>query len=368
MENIPIYRMIQKDILEQIEDGRLLPGERIPTEKELMKQYGVSRITTQKAMSELKQQGVLIRKPRVGSFVREVDTAEVVQAVQVVDGGHGAVGRIDVGVVAPFNMEQSHVYRYLDGIMFALDSIKDNVTLQYSKYVQERDRMMLDNCLKSGCKGILYYPGNETAPTDLLIWLSVQNYPCILMDKHVPNANIPCVQIDNVQASQELMEHLIGKGHRNIAFLADAPVISCHERYLGFCLAMKVAGLTSSMQRYFILEISNQTEELLIDMIQDWLRKGITAVCCSTDDQAKAVYDVCGRMGVDVPGELAVAGFDGIYPGVITSMLQPYAEIGHTAMQRLLRWIRTGEPEIDDVMLKAQLVVGDSTVGKTSEP
>ena len=51
MARIPAYKAIQRDIMDRISDGRLRPGDRISTEAELMQQYGVSRITAQRALS-----------------------------------------------------------------------------------------------------------------------------------------------------------------------------------------------------------------------------------------------------------------------------------------------------------------------------
>ena len=69
MAHSAAYKIIQDDILEHITNGKLSAGARIPTEAELMKKYNVSRITVQRALSELKLQGVITRKPRAGTFV-----------------------------------------------------------------------------------------------------------------------------------------------------------------------------------------------------------------------------------------------------------------------------------------------------------
>ena len=57
----PLYQKIKEDILRQIKDGQLLPGDKIPTEYQLMEKYGVSRITVSKALSELKSEGIITR-------------------------------------------------------------------------------------------------------------------------------------------------------------------------------------------------------------------------------------------------------------------------------------------------------------------
>ena len=65
----PLYQKIKEDILRQIKDGQLLPGDKIPTEYQLMEKYGVSRITVSKALSELKSEGIITRFPHKGTFV-----------------------------------------------------------------------------------------------------------------------------------------------------------------------------------------------------------------------------------------------------------------------------------------------------------
>lgn len=66
---IPLYYQIQRALLEQIETGLLAPGAEIPTEKELMERYGVSRATVRRALDDLVRQGYITRQQGKGSFV-----------------------------------------------------------------------------------------------------------------------------------------------------------------------------------------------------------------------------------------------------------------------------------------------------------
>jgi len=66
----PWHQQIRDDIEGQIRSGALKPGDRIPFEHELMAQYGVSRMTVNKALSPLDEAGLIERRKRAGSFVR----------------------------------------------------------------------------------------------------------------------------------------------------------------------------------------------------------------------------------------------------------------------------------------------------------
>ncbi|WP_417320545.1 histidine utilization repressor [Emcibacter sp.] len=68
----PLYQKIKKHILERIAGGDWAPGSRVPSENELVKLFGVSRMTTNRALRELTDEGVLVRVAGVGTFVAEV--------------------------------------------------------------------------------------------------------------------------------------------------------------------------------------------------------------------------------------------------------------------------------------------------------
>lgn len=66
----PLHQKIRDDIEQQIRSGALKPGDRIPFEHELMAQYGVSRMTVNKALTPLDEAGLIERRKRAGTFVR----------------------------------------------------------------------------------------------------------------------------------------------------------------------------------------------------------------------------------------------------------------------------------------------------------
>ncbi len=67
----PLFAQVEKSLNSAINSGRFLPGERIPTEPELAEIYGVSRITIRRAIDELCQHGILVKRQGKGTFVRE---------------------------------------------------------------------------------------------------------------------------------------------------------------------------------------------------------------------------------------------------------------------------------------------------------
>ena len=352
MEQIPSYKKIQGDILEAIATGRLRAGQKLPTEVELTQQYNVSRITVQRALTELKLGGHITRKARAGTFVSIPQQPDVdFPAIWSRQRNEGE--RIRIGIVAPFDMRNANAYQYLTGIMSALSNTEHSITLQNTKDMEQGDRIMLRNCMTDRCDGIIYYPGVEQVlPTDYLIEIETSGYPCILIDKSVPCVHLPSVQPDNVGGMRVMTRHLLAKGHTNVVFVSDRGIISLNERYVGFCREMTNAGLVSAQQSFYHLGINDDFDAKAV--IPQWLQSGVTAVCCASDLHASIVLEGARRLGVSVPEQLAITGFDGAFPE-ITSMVQPYEKIGECATRLLLGWIDEGQASHTVTCLQTEL-------------
>lgn len=78
----PLYQRIKNYISEQIDDGSLKPGARIPSENQLLRQMGASRMTVNRALRELTEEGLLYRIAGVGTFVAEATLQHPAAAVK----------------------------------------------------------------------------------------------------------------------------------------------------------------------------------------------------------------------------------------------------------------------------------------------
>src|SRR5690348_4662338 len=71
IESVPRYLVIKQSICDAVRDGRLRPGDRVPSEAELVQQFEVSRMTANRAVRELQAAGVVVRRAGSGSFIAE---------------------------------------------------------------------------------------------------------------------------------------------------------------------------------------------------------------------------------------------------------------------------------------------------------
>ncbi len=186
-------------------------------------------------------------------------------------------------------------------------------------------------------------------------------------------AALPSVSMDDVRAAEEVTELLIGLGHRRIAHIRGAADQSAsHLRYEGFAKAMKRHGLPVDpemvYQGGFTFQSGVQGAHKLLAR-----RERPTAVFAANDDMALGVLAAAHRLGLAVPQDLSIAGFDDspaaslVWPP-LTTVRQPMAEMARMAVEMLIGADRGADgpgPALHRV-LPHELVVRHSTAAPRS--
>lgn len=177
----------------------------------------------------------------------------------------------------------------------------------------------------------------------------------------------PSVGMDDRLAAYEMTKHLIGLGHRDIAFIVGHPDHGASRlRHEGFMAAMADSGLSVRPERveqgFFSFRSGFEAAERLLA-----LADRPTAVFASNDDMALGVMAVANRLRLNIPETLSVAGFDDT-PGAkvvwpqLTTVRQPIAAMAGAAADMLLTGVTRKEGERPpSKLLDFELVVRDST-------
>ncbi|MGF6158229.1 LacI family repressor for deo operon, udp, cdd, tsx, nupC, and nupG [Ensifer sp. KUDG1] len=176
----------------------------------------------------------------------------------------------------------------------------------------------------------------------------LSHLPVVIALEMIEGSGFPHVQIDNVAAAQAAVEHLIALGHRRIAHIAGPlPEVMALHRRDGYRAAMKAAGLDIpegyEVRGDYLLESG---EARAADLFA--LPEPPTAIFAANDEMAYGAIHALRRLGRDVPGDVSVVGFDDLYLSKafyppLTTVSQPRADIGRTAMSQLLNVLSDGE-------------------------
>jgi len=187
--------------------------------------------------------------------------------------------------------------------------------------------------------------------------------PIVAVDPHVINPKYPSVQGMNYQGSLDIMEYLIGLGHRRIGFICGRKDISGAERRLeGYRDAVITAGLELDESLIangdFTQETAHQSARQLLESARP-----PTAIFAANDQSAMGVFQAAKELGLRIPEDLSVAGFDNIleskYLG-LTTVDQFLGEMGYLAVKMLIKLI-DGEPiQLDIHKMRTKLVIRSS--------
>lgn len=217
----PLYQKIKEDILRQIKDGQLLPGDKIPTEYQLMEKYGVSRITVSKALSELKSEGIITRFPHKGTFVTKSVLLPPLVRDAPIPSSHTAMpaSMTEIACILP-SITDSFSLSMVNGVqsVFPEDTYICHIFQSHNPTVEN---YLLQRCLELNISGIVLFPQDQPFFSNQLLAMQLQNYPLVLLDRYLPRLNTNYVIADNKAAGELCLRHLYKLGHQRIAFVTS---------------------------------------------------------------------------------------------------------------------------------------------------
>lgn len=371
----PLYQKIFNDLIAGIRNGIWKDGDRLPSEKELAEQYGVSRITSKKALEMLADAGCILRTPGKGSFVREgaVDRTPAVAADEPGDAPHKRP--MLIGLIMP-DFDGTYGTGLLSGVEKAAADNGIFMILRRSYGDQAREEQSIEEVLLLGVDGIIIMPvhGEHYAPK--ILQLVLNGFPLVFADRHLKGLNAPFVGTDNAGAAKKATDYLLKAGHKRISFLSPhyANNTAIEDRVEGFVKSHAEHGIaideTIWLTSFTATLPGRNTEENIrhdIQSIQSLLKrkKDITCLFAAEYNIALLAAQAVHANGLRIPGDIALVCFDCpsnfMNDYTFTHLRQRENEMGERAVGLLLRQIRGEGNNQGPVFLEADLVEGYST-------
>jgi LacI family transcriptional regulator len=187
--------------------------------------------------------------------------------------------------------------------------------------------------------------------------------PVVSVDPHSVDPSYPFVQATNYEGAQEAMRYLLALGHRRIAFIGGRPEIDSGQRRLkGYREALTNSGIAVDESLIASGDFSTSGgRRCALDLLSR--PDPPTAIFAANDQSALGVYQAAAELGVRIPQDCSVVGFDNIpearYVG-LTTVDQFLEQMGYLAVQMLTRLIDR-EPLEDRVhRMPTELVIRSS--------
>jgi LacI family transcriptional regulator len=269
-----------------------------------------------------------------------------------------------VGVLVPL-VYPAYFSAILSGAVEALSEQDLRVVLSPTGHEHDREVSLIDRLMHGQTDGALIVLPEESS--EELERLLDQHYSFVVVDPLMPlDERIPSVSAAHTSGAHQAMRHLLGLGHRRIAAITGPRGwVATEDRRAGYHGALAAAGILPEPE----LEVESDFEisggldaaSSLLD-----LPEPPTAIFAFNDNLAIGAIQAARARGLRVPDEVSVVGFDDVeYATIVTPALttvrQPLAEMGRTAVSLLNRLLERQRFETLHVELATRLVVRDST-------
>ena len=349
------HRKIYEHIHSAITRGVFVPGDRVPTDVQLMREFGASRPTVARAMRELEVAGLLERCPGIGTFVRRVD------ALQTMPLGLLVPRRDKMGIFGPICDEiaratHSHGFHLLWANLGHGDS---------EKAIEQFCRQ----CVQQKMAGVFFAPlelepemeqiNRQTAET-----LARAGIAVVLLDRDVlpfpGRSEFDLVGVDNYRIGYLQTDYLLKMGCRHIEHVAvslSAPTVEARTEGYRRAFRFHAASYKESWVR--------RGDPADLEFVKGLARKIPDAFVCANDTTAATLMRSLHCLGLRVPHDVRVIGVDDddyahMVSPPLTTIRQPSREIGAAAVRAMTGRIEDRKMPSRDILLGCTLVVRES--------
>ncbi len=342
---------IRAKLIELLRSGEWASGSKLPGGRILAKRMGCVPVTLEGVLRDLSAAGYLVRREREGTFVASRDTWGTASLesrghfVGVIGGGFNSM-LSEVGSTLREHNYEMVVRDVGDSIGEALKAIEDFVKL--------------------GVRGIIWSPlstANHRADNTRLATLIIDSQlPAVAVDRYPEDVEVNCVTSDNARSGYALTRHLLELGHRRIGLIRHLHGSTPEDRHKGYTRAVMEFKAEADPELVVSVEHGINPEEL-VKLLREWLRCAQpTAVWSISGDLGAAALVAAQAEGLKIPDDVSLATFDGIpAPFPVTSIIQPFDEIGRRAAEFLVEEMARSIGEVRRIVLKSHFRLGAST-------
>lgn len=338
-----------------------LPPRRPPGMKDVARLAGVSLGTVSNVLNRPEAVAPPTRQ-RVEQAMREIGFVRNEQARQLRGGGSRTLAYVMLDATNPFFTDVAQ------GVEVAAEAAGMIVFSCNSDNRPSRELDYLNRLQAQRVQGILITPLDPESPA--LVETVRLGTPVVLVDRTTRRKDLCSVAVDDVLGGRLAVTHLLDQGHRRVAFVGGPSSIGqVRDRLRGAREAMAAAGLEPSDL------VVVETDALTVAEGRDAGERVVgmtlgnrpTAAFCANDLLALGLLQQCVALGVHVPDELAIVGYDDIDFAAaaavpLTSVRQPRRELGRAAAELLVDEAQNPAHEHRQVLFTPELVArGSST-------
>ena len=306
----------------------LQPGEFVAAERDLARSERVNRMVARQAVDALVREGLLERRSGKGVYVRSPQSATRLVQIVVPDGA----SQLHIGIAQGAKEAGLRV------------GVRTLIHDAHGRF--DSDLEMVRQLPQSAAQGAIVVSVHHSRLADILYELKVARYPFVLVDETLQDTEVPSVVADNYRGGYLVGQELIRRGHQRIGFVGYLGCDTVRDRLEGLRDALANANpplpspVVGRMRVHEFVgdrafEVDRATREALVRPNRP------TAIFFHHDGIAADGCRTIRALGLRIPGDISVVGFDGLPLGryltpTLATVRQPTREMGAAAMEMLL--------------------------------
>lgn len=357
--------------------GKYLPGEKIPTEKEIAAEFNASRPTVGRAMRELEQHNLLFRRRGSGTYVCKTTHSRTQIFGILIPWQWGDSLDSKTSVFATMVPEISRAASRSGYNLLLNESSRDD-----NGDVVKRAKTICRQLIELQVAGVFFMPIDTPAAAmkvnvEIAESFERAGVSVVLLDRDINEwshrSKYDIVSIDNEYSSYLLTKHLLQLGCKRLDFLASVMgVTSIMGRIEGYWKAMREAGVACDKSRVLQidpnklnnLDVDDNMAEL--DPIVERIRGGQTeAIICVNDMTAIRLMQYLLKIGISIPDHVRIVGFDDspideLLPVPLTTIRQNVQALAYEAVRTMKDRIEKPDLPARDIIVATELIIRQS--------
>ncbi|PFN97291.1 GntR family transcriptional regulator [Bacillus sp. AFS076308] len=363
------YNMVKEKITEWITSGKVQPGEKIYSENELVKMFGVSRHTVRQAVGDLVHEGWLYREQGAGTFCSNKMLQPNVESEMISPIKSLNTNGKNIGVITTYISD--YIFpSIIKGIESYLTAQGYSLTFACTDNDVEKEKQCLQTMLSRNIDGLIVEPtrsSNYNPNIHYYLQLEQNNIPYLMINQFYSQLMPPHIIMNDEHGGFIATEHLINLGHEKIIGLFKTDDLQGVNRMQGFIRAFREHNLPF-FPDMVITYTTEQKDNNLVEQLQQFFTTDDkpTAIVCYNDQLALQVLFMLRGMGLSVPEDVSIVGYDDSSLAEatdvkLTSVTHPKMDMGIEAAKWIVSAVEKRGSIEHSTIYEPELVVRNST-------
>ncbi|WP_353057413.1 GntR family transcriptional regulator [Neobacillus niacini] len=358
------YNMVKEKITEWITSGAVKPGEKIYSENELVKMFGVSRHTVRQAVGDLVHEGWLYREQGAGTFCSlKKESAEPQVQISNTNGKN-------IGVITTYISD--YIFpSIIKGIESYLTTQGYSLTFACTDNDVEKEKQCLQTMLSRNIDGLIVEPtksGNFNPNISYYLELEQNNTPYLMINQYYSQLMPPHIIMNDEYGGFIATEHLIKLGHQKIIGIFKSDDLQGVNRMQGFIRAFREHGITFFPDMVVTYTTEDQQSKIVEQLKNFYTNEKMpTAIVCYNDQSALSVIEMLRGLDLRVPEDVSIVGYDDSFLAEatevkLTSVSHPKMEMGIEAAKWIVSAVEGNSSSYpQSIIYEPELIIRSST-------